>query len=229
MTDPAKNAVSKAAAGAQSPVESRRIASSLRTAILEDELPPGTRVVQEEIATRLGASRIPVREALRMLDAEGLVRIVSNSGAWVSRLDQRECSEAYRMRERLEPLLLRTSMARLGDDDVDRLGEIAAAIEKTDSVDEFMRLDRQFHLDGYAAAPPSYLGEVVLRLWNTTHHYRRAYTKLTGAPTLPATRLEHRLLLDGIRRRDGADAERVLVTHIRRTRKELERHPEIFA
>ncbi|WP_344780027.1 GntR family transcriptional regulator [Microbacterium kribbense] len=210
-------------------MESGRIATWLRTAILEDELTPGTRIRQEEIATRLGVSRIPVREALRMLDAEGLVRIVSNSGAWVSRLDQRECSEAYRMRERLEPLLLRASLERLTDDDIDRLGEIAATIEQTDSVDEFMRLDRQFHLDGYAAAPPSYLGEVVLRLWNTTHHYRRAFSQLTAAPTLPATRDEHRLLLDGIRRRDPADAERILVMHIRRTRKELERHPEIFA
>ena len=54
-------------------------------------------------------------------------------------------------------------------------------------------------------------------------------TMLTDAPSLAATHLEHRLLLDGIRRRDGADAERLLVTHIRRTRKELERHPEIFA
>jgi DNA-binding GntR family transcriptional regulator len=213
----------------ESTVESGRIATWLRTAILEDELTPGTRIRQEEIATQLGVSRIPVREALRMLDAEGLVRIVANSGAWVSRLDQRECSEAYRMRERLEPLLLRASLEHLTDDDIDRLGQIAAAIEQTDSVDEFMRLDRQFHLDGYAAAPPSYLGEVVLRLWNTTHHYRRAFSQLTAAPTLPVTRDEHRLLLDGIRRRDPADAERILVMHIRRTRKELERHPEIFA
>lgn len=210
-------------------VASRRIADSLRTAILEDELTPGTRILQEEIAERLGVSRIPVREALRMLHADGLVTIVSNSGAWVSRLTQRECSEAYRMRERLEPLLLRASMERIGDDEVDRLAGLVETMEGTRSVDEFMRLDRDFHLGGYAAAEPSYLGEVVHRLWNTTHHYRRAYTKLTGAATLEVTHLEHRLLLDGIRRRDGEDAERILVTHIRRTRKELDRHPELFS
>jgi DNA-binding GntR family transcriptional regulator len=119
-------------------------------------------------------------------------------------------------------------MERIADDDVDRLGALVEAMERTRSVDEFMRLDREFHLGSYAAAEPSYLGEVVHRLWNTTHHYRRAYTKLTGAATLDVTHLEHRLLLDGIRRRDDGDAERVLVTHIRRTRNELGRHPELF-
>jgi DNA-binding GntR family transcriptional regulator len=73
-------------------------------------------------------------------------------------------------------------------------------------------------------------------MWNTTQHYRREFTKLTagagagagGVAGMGATHLEHRLLLDCIRRRDADDAERVLVMHIRRTRLALERHPEIF-
>jgi DNA-binding GntR family transcriptional regulator len=218
---------SKAATG--NSVASGRIADYLRDAILEGDLLPGTRILQEEVAEQHGASRIPVREALRMLHADGLVTIVSNSGAWVARLSQRECSEAYRMRERLEPLALRYSMENMpGDDVIRRLGELVRAMETSESVDEFMRWDREFHLTSYAAAPDSYLSEVVRRLWNTTHHYRRAYTRLTAAPTLEVTHLEHKLILESIRRRDGADAERVLVMHIRRTRKELEKHPELF-
>lgn len=211
-------------------VASNRIADYLRTAILEDELLPGTRILQEDVAEQHGASRIPVREALRMLHADGLVTIVANSGAWVSRLTQQECSEAYRMRERLEPLALKSSMAAMTDGDgvVDRLAELVDAMEAVASVDDFMRLDRDFHLMSYAAAPATYLSDVVRRLWNTTHHYRRAYARMTGAPTLEVTHLEHKLILDSIRRRDDADAERVLVMHIRRTRKELEKHPEIF-
>lgn len=213
-----------------SSVASRRIADYLRSAILDDELLPGTRIYQEEIAEQLGASRIPVREALRILQAEGLVTIVSNSGAWVSRLTLAECSQAYQMRERLEPLLLRTSMDNIPHDDVfaDWM-RLVTAMEQTTSVDEFMRLDREFHLATYAYAPASYLGDVIYRLWNTTQHYRRAYTRLTAAPSLEVTHLEHKLIMDGIRRRDHADAERFLVTHIRRTRKELEKHPELFA
>lgn len=212
-------------------IASDRIAEDLRTAILEGALPPGARILQEEVAKQHGASRIPVREALRMLHADGLVTIVANSGAWVSRLSQRECDEAYRMRERLEPLALRSSMEHMVGQDrvIGHLARLVDTMETTESVDEFMRLDRDFHLTSYASAPDSYLSDVVRRLWNTTHHYRRAYARLTGAPTLEVTHLEHKLILDSIRRRDGADAERVLVMHIRRTRKELEKHPEIFA
>src|SRR5690606_8577510 len=162
--------------------------------------------------------------------ADGLVTIVANSGAWVSRLTQQECSEAYRMRVRLEPLAVESGMAAMKDGDRvgDRLAEHVDAMEAVASVDDFMRLDRDFHLTSYAAAPATYLRDVVRRLWNTTHHYRRAYARMTGAPTLEVTHLEHKLILDSIRRRDDADAERVLVMHIRRTRKELEKHPEIF-
>jgi DNA-binding GntR family transcriptional regulator len=66
-------------------------------------------------------------------------------------------------------------------------------------------------------------------MWNTTQHCRREFTELAARRSgLGVTHLEHRLLLDCLRRDDADDAERVLVTHIRRTRLELGRHPEIF-
>lgn len=64
--------------------------------------------------------------------------------------------------------------------------------------------------------------------WNTTQHYRRAYTRLVGIGGTAVTHMEHHLLVDAIRRRDGDDAERILLSHIRRTRLELAKHPEIF-
>src|SRR5271169_1709802 len=102
-------------AGYRDNVASHRIAESLRTAILDGSYRPGERIRQEDVAARSGASRIPVREALRMLAAEGLVTLVANSGAWVTRLTMAECVELYQVRERLEPLLLRASMPGLDD------------------------------------------------------------------------------------------------------------------
>jgi DNA-binding GntR family transcriptional regulator len=209
-------------------VASHRIADSLRTAILEGNYPPGERIRQEDVAARSGASRIPVREALRMLDAEGLVTLVANSGAWVTRLTLAECVETYLIRERLEPLLLRTSMRHLEDAVIDRMAALAGEMEAGTGVDAFMRADREFHLSSYAGAASGEMWQIIHRMWNTTQHYRREFTRLAG-PRLTVTHLEHRLLLDCIRRRDADDAERVLVTHIRRTRLELERHPEIFS
>jgi DNA-binding GntR family transcriptional regulator len=213
-------------------VASHRIADSLRTAILDGRYQPGERIRQEDVAARSGASRIPVREALRMLDAEGLVTLVANSGAWVTKLTLAECAEAYLIRERLEPLLLRTSMPRLDSAAVDRLGRLADDMEARAGVDAFMRADREFHLSSYSGASSGQTWQIIHRLWNITQHYRREFTRRAAEPassSLAVTHLEHRLLLDCIRRQDGDDAERVLVTHIRRTRLDLEKHPEIFA
>ncbi|HEY5353887.1 MAG TPA: GntR family transcriptional regulator [Streptosporangiaceae bacterium] len=211
-------------------VASHRIAESLRASILDGSYLPGERIRQEDVAARSGASRIPVREALRMLDSEGLVTLVANSGAWVTKLSLGECVETYLIRERLEPLLLRTSMPRLDAAAVDRLGGLVEEMEAGAQLDAFLRADREFHLSSYAGAASSEMWQIIHRMWNTTQHYRREFTRLAAhAAGLSVTHLEHRLLLDCIRRQDPDDAERALVTHIRRTRLELEKHPELFA
>jgi len=225
-------------------VASQRIAAALREEILGGRYQPGERIRQEELAARSGASRIPVREALRILEADGLVTVVANSGAWVTRLTAQELSETYLIRERLEPLLLAMSLPALGASTVTAMGELAATMEAATSapggpdVDAFLRADREFHLSGYAGAAGGEAWRIVARMWNTTQHYRREFTQIAAARPVPAaggpsglgvTHLEHRLLLDCIRRGDPDDAERVLVTHIRRTRLELAAHPEIFA
>ena len=209
-------------------VASHRIADSLRTEILGGRYLPGERIRQEDVAARSGATRIPVREALRMLDSEGLVTLVANSGAWVTRLTLGECAETYLIRERLEPLLLRTSMPRLDAAAVGRLCGLVGEMEAEAGLSAFMLADRDFHLFSYAGAASSEMGQIIHRMWNTTQHYRREFARMAGGG-LSVTHLEHRLLLDCLRRQDPDDAERVLVMHIRRTRLELEKHPEIFA
>jgi DNA-binding GntR family transcriptional regulator len=210
-------------------VASHRIADSLRNAILGGSYLPGERIRQEDVAARSGASRIPVREALRMLDSEGLVTLVANSGAWVTKLTLSECVETYLIRERLEPLLLRTSMPNLDAAAVGRFGQLVEEMAAGAELDAFMRADREFHLSSYAGAASGEMWQIIHRMWNTTQHYRREFARLAATGGLSVTHLEHRLLLDCIRRQDPDDAERVLVTHIRRTRLELQKHPEIFA
>ena len=206
----------------------RRIADELRAAILGGTLPPGTRVRQEELAERFRASRVPVRDALRMLEADGLVTVVPNTGAWVSHLRLVECEEMYRMRERLEPLLLTMSIPALGPR-VEQIARLAQQMETTDDVEQFLRLDREFHLLSYAGAETSVLGDTVKRLWNTTQHYRRAYTLMLDPVSRRILHDEHHMLVEAIRSADAEDAERVLEGHIRRTRLRLALHPEAFS
>ena len=209
-------------------VATQRVADHLRSAILGGAIAPGERVRQEAVAQRLGASRIPVREALQMLAAEGLIENAPNKGARVPRRSMHEVDVMYRMREQLEPLALAESMQDLTDEDLHLLDEIQGAIEANTDVPGFLQLDRQFHLLTYSRCRIEQLTTTVSRLWNATQHYRRAFMELTGPRRRWVVNAEHRLLLDAINRRDEVDAGRFLAGHIRRTRIELGQHPEVF-
>lgn len=205
-----------------------RIASTLREAILAGEYAPGERVRQEQLAEQHGASRLPVREALRMLEAEGLVTLVANTGAWVSRISLKECNEMYQMRERLEPLLLSMNVALLSDAQIGHLEFLADSMETSDDVERFLRLDREFHLSALEAADTTVLGDSVRTLWNRTQHYRRAATRLFYQDGDRSVHHDHHLIVNAIRHRDAQEAENVLARHIRRSRLELARHSEVF-
>lgn len=213
---------------AVSPTASQRVAEHLRQSILRGALAPGTRIMQEEIAASLQASRLPVREALRILEAEGLVVLKANSGAWVSKLDMAECEGVYKMRERLEPLALVESIPNLTGADVVKLEEIQNEIERTTDADVFLGLDRELHLATYVGCPIEQLTTTVQRFWNTTQHYRRAFARIIDDAGWKIIYCEHHLIINAIKRADTADAERYLAGHIRRTRKTLATHPELF-
>jgi DNA-binding GntR family transcriptional regulator len=207
---------------------SERIADHLRTAILAGEIGPGERIRQEEVAARLGASRLPVREALRMLEAEGLTEHEANKGSRVPLLDVHEVDVLYQMRERLEPLALSESLPHLTSAQVQRMEDLQDRIESGTDLAGFLVLDREFHLTSYEGCATDHLVATVRRLWNSTQHYRRAFMLLSGPERRWVVHCEHRLLLDAVRRRDAVDAERYLCGHIRRTRIELSQHPEVF-
>lgn len=207
---------------------SHRIAASLKEEILSGKYPPGVRIRQEDIAEQFGASRSPVREALRMLDADGLINLVANTGAWIAQLSLAECEEMYQIRERIEPLLVRFSIPHLMEANKRKLSELASKMEKNKDIEVFLKLDREFHLLSYSGAETALLGEMVQRLWNTTQHYRRAYTKLLASDGFKPAHYEHHLLLLAIAIGDTDDAERILFGHIRRTRLELSHHPDVF-
>jgi DNA-binding GntR family transcriptional regulator len=228
VTDTSSRPVPAGAVDVPEAAVSARVANLLRDAILTGDIGPGEWIRQEEVAERFGASRLPVREALRILEAEGLTEHEPRRGARVPRLGSHEVDVMYRMRERLEPLAVAESIPHLTEDDLARLEEIQDRIEQNTDVAQFLVLDRQFHLLSYAGGTIDQLLGTVTRLWNSTQHYRRAFVTITGPGRMWVVNAEHRLLLDSLQRRDVVDAERYLAGHIRRTRIELARHPEVF-
>jgi DNA-binding GntR family transcriptional regulator len=211
---------------AQHGLMSHRVTEELRQRILSGAFKPGSKIGQEELAEHFGTSRIPVREALRRLENEGLVVLVPNSGAWVAKLDLSECVELYKMRERIEPLAMRESVLKMTDEQIARIENLIWRVEQSKDAEEFLHRDREFHLACYSPAAMPRLVAMTENFWNTTQHYRRAFVGLFGPEGDAITQYEHRLLVAAMKRRDADDAERILFGHIRRTRLELERHQE---
>lgn len=202
----------------ESLVASERVIQQIKELILSGELAAGERIRQQELAERFGTSRIPIREAIRYLESDGLVTLKSNSGAWVAKLDEAECLEVYKIRERIEPLAMMESLPNLTDEEIANLEELAERIELARSSEEFLRLDREFHLGSYAAAGMPELLRLINRYWNRTQQYRRAFTHLIGPQGRWIIHHEHRLMIEAFKRRDGEAAAGLVHAHIRRTR-----------
>ena len=205
-----------------------RVADALRDDILSGEMAPGSRIGQDELASRFGVSRIPVRSALARLESEGLVTMKPSSGAWVARLNLAECLETYMIRERIEPLALACAVPRMEEETVACLSDMVEEMERAADTQTFLSLDRAFHLASYKPADMAQLFAMIERFWNMTQHYRRAFTTLLGRERNWIIHAEHRLIADAVRRRDADGAASVLHDHIRRTRYELAQHADLF-
>ncbi|KAB1658894.1 GntR family transcriptional regulator [Pseudoclavibacter sp. CFCC 11306] len=210
------------------PVTSVRAVNALRTAILDGQFIPGERLTQERLADFIGSSRVPVREALKTLSTEGLITLVEHTGAWVTALSREECTEVYRVRERIEPLLLEASMLHLTDEDVHMLDDMRRDIDAEPDLNQVVIKDRAFHFMTYSRGGGTFLRETVQRLWNTTQFYRRRFIEQQSNPGRDMISHEHTLLLDAIRRRDVHSASQLLELHIRRTRLALQVADDIF-
>ena len=199
----------------------RRVTDLLRQMILSGELPPGSRIRQSELARRFDTSRIPVREALRRLEAEGLVEVIPNSGAWVAQLNVADAVEVYKIREAIEPLALGESMPRLTSEQVSLVRELETAVEGVTDVEEFLERDRAFHMATYAGAELPRLHSMIEHYWNAAQHYRRVFVRDAGPEEMALVEADHRLIVDAIVRVDPVAGESALRGHIRRTRLRL--------
>lgn len=202
-------------------VASQRVADALAQRIFSGELAPGTRIKQDELAEKLNTSRIPVRDALRILEARGLVTMRANAGARVSSLSMRDLDISYEIRERIEPLLLAESIPNLSEGDIADLRRVLEELESGPSLDRAVELGREFHEISYRGHNTPLLAQMVERLWDVTQSYRRAYLDLATGSGSKAHDIEHWLILDAIERKEIETAQAALVLHIRRTRTRL--------
>ena len=212
----------------QSPVASQRVADVVAERILTGQLKPGDRIKQDELASELNLSRIPVRDALRILETRGLVSLKANAGARVASLGLRDMELSYQIREMLEPMLLAESIPNLTEDDFAAMAGIKARLKSVADADSYMPLVREFHWTAFRGHRVPLLAQMVERLWDTTHPYRHAYAVivLQNTEMLEVMRAERELLFGAITRREVDLAPRILAAHIRRTHIGLLEHGE---
>jgi DNA-binding GntR family transcriptional regulator len=204
------------------------VARHLREAILAGELAPGAPVRQEAVAKEHGVSRLPVREALRQLESEGLV-IRPNSGARVAILDFEEYTEIYKIRERLEPLAFAESVGNLTAEQRSEIPRLVDEVESmTDSPGAWLDADRRFHLACYAGVPTPRLLRMIVDFWNTTQRYRRILLTTFTDQEFAVAHDEHRLIANAAVAGNARVGEDLIRIHIERSRLRLATHRELF-
>lgn len=188
------------------------VADQLRKRILSGIYTGGTALRQEDLAAELGVSRMPVREALRQLAAEGLLILYPHKGAVVTELSADELEEIYLMRSVLESLALRLSLPNLGKG---QLGQAEDALDQAEAQTDGARLSElnwAFHSALYAPAQRPRLLSSIQNLHLNVDRYMRL--TLTALHHREQSNREHRKLLAACRKKDGEKACALLEQHI---------------
>jgi DNA-binding GntR family transcriptional regulator len=200
-----------------------RVHDHLKQGILANRYAPGTVLLEVPLSAELGVSRGPIREALRSLEAEGLVSITPRRGAVVTSLTRRDFLDAYQVREALETLGMRLAIPRLTDELFDELDERIARMDEyaeTGDADGFFEANAAFHAAFMDASGNRKLQEVYDRLMAQMGPYRRPSARLRG--NLERSIAEHREIVTAARARDADAAVALVMRHIRVPQQRLE-------
>lgn len=200
------------------------IEESLREAILDGRLPCGTALRQQELADLFGVSRMPVREALRQLEAQSLLNVVQHKGAVVAPLITNNAVETYALRSVLEAFALRLSIPLLDDSDLALAAQYIEQLETETDHAEIGKLNRLFHMSLYHKAPNSKLLDLIERELNEEERFLRFHLSSMGLGKLNQN--DHRALLDAARAKDIDKAIVLLELHLEKASVTMRRYLE---
>jgi DNA-binding GntR family transcriptional regulator len=192
------------------------VADKLREQIIRGEISEGAQLRQDVIATQYHVSRIPVREALRQLDAEGLITIVPNRGAIVPELSPDDVEELFSIRALLEPEVLKLSIPRLTQADFTKaeavLKKYVAELRREEHMAGWGRLNWQFHSILYSGANRPRFTSIIRNVNHSGERYTRMQLYLTRG--MKRANAEHHQILELCRKREVSAACKLLRQHI---------------
>ncbi|MDO5417131.1 MAG: GntR family transcriptional regulator [Lachnospiraceae bacterium] len=189
--------------------------NTLRQAILKGELEPGERLMEIQLAERLGVSRTPIREAIRKLELEGLVLMIPRKGAEVAKISEKCLREVLEVRRSLDELAIELTCQRITEEEIQELeaaeAAFAEAIRHGDAM-EIAESDEHYHDVIYQATGNSRLVQILSNLREQMYRYRLEYIKDSDKRQVLV--VEHEHILRAIRNRNIADAKSAIREHI---------------
>lgn len=188
---------------------------TLREAILKGELKPGERLMELQLAAKLGVSRTPIREAIRMLELEGLAVTVPRKGAQVAKMTEKDLEDVLQIRRALDELAVSLACDNMTEDILEQLHEALlrfAESTRTGNVKQIAQTDMAFHEVIYQAADNPKLVSLLNNLREQMYRYRVEYLKKDDV--YPVLIEEHERIYEGLKRKDKETVVRIVGNHV---------------
>ena len=191
------------------------VAEGLRNDILDGTIRPGQRINVRELGRRLKVSHIPIREAVRLLEAEGLLETRPNVGAVAAGVSRVELENVYDLRRMIEPAVARRSVRRMSDEHTGRLRgtleELEALERKTGGIDDNVIVThRRFHWELLAPGATPVIEGSLRHLW----HISERYVRLTRGAAIPVADIQHAQMVELCEQSDGDALADLLNEHL---------------
>ncbi len=188
---------------------------TLRKAILKGELKPGERLMEIQLANRLGVSRTPIREAIRKLELEGLVTMIPRKGAEVAEITEKNMRDVLEVRRALEELAVKIACEKISEEELERLKVVSKKFRDMMYCDDLTLIaetDVEFHEIIYEATGNKRLIQILNNLREQMYRYRVEYLKDYNSHGILAE--EHDEIVDALCKRERERACRAIVAHI---------------
>ena len=188
---------------------------TLREAILKGELKPGERLMELQLASKLGVSRTPIREAIRMLEQEGLAVTIPRKGAEVAKMTEKDMEDVLQIREVLDELAVSLACDNISEEEMQELERNMIRFEnsiKSGDLKSLAQTDVEFHDVIYRATNNVKLMNMLNNLREQIYRYRVEYLKDEKAH--PVLMKEHRAIVAALKRRDKAKVTEAMKVHV---------------
>ena len=189
--------------------------NTLRQAIIKGDLKPGERLLEIQLADKLGVSRTPVREAIRKLELEGLVTMVPRRGTTVLGITKKHLKDVLEIRSALEELALELACRRVTPEQYEELVRLEALLEEkqdSDNAFELSDIDEKFHEQIYQATNNPRLVQLLANLREQMYRYRLEYMK--AKDKRPRLIQEHQQIIKALKNKDSKAGRKAIYDHI---------------